>query len=166
MTDDEDVVPSSPEQITRFKALGFFPADYAVVQGGKVYASGAYFSVLRFPAFPASLPAMALAAVIMVPFHANSQDHTVEMGLLDPDGKPAKFAVQGSFRTAPTIEHKYGEPGTVPLVVPIQGLQFPTPGKYTFTFSIDHKQLASYQVDAIQVATIPLLQGISIPPQE
>lgn len=165
MTDD-DTVPSTPEKITSFNALGFFPADYAIVQDGKVYASGAYFSLLRFPAFPASLAAMALVAVIQTPFHTNQQDHVIEMGLLDPNDKRTAFSVQGSFRTAPKIEHKYGEPGTVPLAVPLHGLQFRTPGKYTFTLSVDNKLLATYPVDAVQVAMIPLPQGVPSPPQE
>jgi hypothetical protein len=167
MTDDTNfTAPSTPEKITSFKALGFFPADYAIIQDGKVYASGAYFAMLRFPAFPASLPAMALVAVLQVPFHTNQQDHRVDMGLLDPDGRPTAFSVQGSFRTAPKIEHKYGEPGTVPLAVPLHGLQFPTPGRYTFTLSVDTKPLDTYSVDAVQVAMIPLPQGVPSPPAE
>src|SRR5215470_18318310 len=102
---------ASAERLTAFKSRGFFPADYAAVEGAKVYASGAYWSMLRFPAFPAVLPSMSLVAVIEVPFHANYADHTFHMGLVDLDEKPFGLQIEGQFRAAPGIEHTYGRPG-------------------------------------------------------
>jgi uncharacterized protein DUF6941 len=165
MTDDV-TAPNTPEGITSFRAIGFFPADYAIIQDGKVYASGAYFGLLRFPAFPASLPAMALVAVLEAPFHSNQQDHVLEIGLLDSDDKPTPLRVQGTFRTAPKLEHKYGEPGTIPLAIPLNGLQFPTPGKYRFTMSVDGRQVARYLIDAVQVAMISPPEGTPPRPPE
>jgi hypothetical protein len=157
--------PDTPERITSFRALGFFPADYATVQDGKVYASGAYFNILRFPSFPASLPSMALVAVLEVPFHTNQQDHLLEMGLIDPDGQPTPFRVEGTFRTAPKIEHQFGEPGTTPLAVPIHGLQIPGPGKYRFTFAVDQKPLAQYAINVVQTVAISMPFGAGQRPE-
>jgi threonine dehydrogenase-like Zn-dependent dehydrogenase len=58
-----------------FTALGFFPADHAAAESGKVYASGAYWGTLHFPTFPAVLPSMALVAVVQQPFSAAHADH-------------------------------------------------------------------------------------------
>lgn len=152
LSEDPPAAPDTPAAISSFKTIGFFAADYATVQDGKVSAVGAYFQILRFPAYPASLPGMALVAVLEAPFHTNQRDHSMEIRLLDPDRKPTEFQVQGSFRTAPKIDQDFGEAGTIPLAVPIYGLQIPRPGTYKFTLSIDQKPLASYAIKAIQVA--------------
>lgn len=109
---------------------------------------------------------MALVAVLQSPFHTHQHDHVVHMGLLDPDDMAMALNIEGMFRTAPSIESKYGEPGVVPLAVPIHGLQFPIPGKYTFIVNVDGAQLASYPIHAVQVATIPVPQGPSSTPSE
>lgn len=155
---ESTTLPDSPQRLTSFRALGFFPADYATVQAGKVYASGAYWTTLRFPAFPAVVPMISLVAVIEIPFHANQADHQLKMGLLGPDDEAMGFRVEGTFRSAPKIEHKYGDPGTVPVAVPVHGLSFDRHGKYKFTLAVDGEPLARYPFDVIQIARI------SVPP--
>jgi hypothetical protein len=150
MTDDPKV-PNSPEKITRFEAMGFFAADYAAVENGKVYASGAFWSTLRFPIYPAVLPAMTLVAVIRIPFHENQQNHILAIEMLDSEGANLPLKIEGTFRSAPTIDHAYGEPGTVPIVVPIHGLTIERPGRYRFVLNVDNAQLASYAIEATQV---------------
>jgi hypothetical protein len=152
-TDTPEKEPS--ERLTSFRARGFFPADFAAVENGKVYASGAYWSLLRFETFPAVLPSMALIAVIEVPFHAYQADHAVEMSLVDPDDKPRGLRVGGVFRSAPGIEAKYGAPGLVPLVVPVHGLQVDGPGDYSFVLKVDTKEIDRYSFSVIQVASVP-----------
>jgi hypothetical protein len=157
----EEAVDPGPAKLTRFRARGFFPADFAAVESGKVYASGAYWSVLRFAQFPAVLPMMALVIVVEVPFHAYQADHVLDMGLVDSDSRPLKFHVQGVFRSAPGIEHKYGAPGLVPVAVPIQGLTFERPGDYSFTVAVDDSEIGRYPFTVLHVATLqgPAGQG-------
>lgn len=132
--------------------MGFFPADYAAAESGKVYASGAYWNVLRFPAFPAVLPAIALVAVLEQPYHASNEDHIFEMGLEDADSRRlGSMEVKGQFRAAPGIESKYGEPGVIPLAVPLHGLSFEHPGDYSFVLWLDGVELARYPFHVIQV---------------
>lgn len=150
--------PEAATDLTSFRAIGFFPADHATIESGKVYASGAYWASLRFPAFPAVLPQTSLVAVIEVPFHANQANHTFEMGLLDPDGQPNGVKVQAVFRTAPGIDLKYGQAGLLPAAVPISGLVFPRAGDYSFTLSVDGKFLARYPFAVVQVATVAPMQ--------
>jgi|SRR5262245_10235946 len=151
------------ERSTRFRARGFFPADFAAVESGKVYASGAYWSLLRFETFPAVLPSMALTAVVEVPFHAYQADHAVEMSLVDLDDKPLGLKVEGTVRSAPGIEAKYGAPGLVPIIVPVQGLRFDEPGDYSFVLKVDSSEIDRYKFSVIQVASVRAPSGYQRP---
>ena len=165
---EEDKVPhvsaGDPVRPTRFESRGFFPADYAIVENGKVYASGAFWSVLRFPSFPAILPSMSLIAVIKVPPHANYADHAFRINLVDRDENPAGMRVEGAFRSAPSIEHNVGAPGLSPIAVPIHHLTIDRPGEYSFTLSIDDSELDRYPFSVIQVASIALTTERQTPP--
>lgn len=153
---DDPHLEDSGKRLTSFRARGFFPADYAAGEGGKVYASGAYWSLLRFQTFPAVLPTMALVAVIEVPFHAYQADHVVEISLVDLDGNPSGLQVQGRFRSSPTIEAKYGAAGLVPIIAPVQGLRFDRPGDYSFVLKVDDMKIDQYGFSVIQVASVPV----------
>lgn len=132
-----------------FTALGFFPADHAAAESGKVYASGAYWGTLHFPAFPAVLPSMALVAVVQQPFSAAHADHEFAIALEDADGKPQALDVRGTFRAAPGLESKYGEPNVIPITVPIYGLPFDAPGAFSFVLRVDDVELARYPIRVI-----------------
>ena len=145
-------VEETTRAIEGFKALGFFPADYAASESGKVYASGGYWSVLRFPAFPATLPACTIVAVLQQPFHAAYADHQFAMGLEDSDGAPLGLDVQGAFRASPGDDARYGEPGVIPFAVPLYGLRFDRPGDYAFVLKVDGGEIARYAFHVVQVA--------------
>lgn len=134
---------------TTFSALGFFPADHAAAESGKVYASGAYWNTLRFPGFPASLAAMALVAVLQQPFHAAHADHEFEIALEDADGRRQPFEIRGQFRAAPGIDSRYGEPNVIPIAVPVYGLSFEQPGDFAFVLLVDGTELARYPIHVL-----------------
>lgn len=148
----DGAAPDSAAEIDGFEARGFFPADHAAAEGGKVYANGAYWNMLRFREFPAVLPSMVLVAVLQQPFHAALADHTFAMTMQDSDGNdlPA-VQVQGQFRASPAPESSYGEPGVLPFAVPLRGLEFKRPGRYSFVFSVDGQELARYPFRVIQL---------------
>lgn len=136
-----------PSALTGFRAIGFFAADHAVIESGKVYASGAYWSILRFPAFPFVLPSCAVVAVISVPFHATGdEEHAFRISLEDADGRAQAIQIDGSFRagTGP----RDGEPAVVPVAVPLFGLQFTGPGDYSFVLSVAGEEIARYAFHA------------------
>ncbi len=144
---------STPQAVEGFKALGFFTADHAVVENGKIYANGAYWQNLNFPAFPATLPAAAVVAVIQVPWHANNHDHTFGVELIDSDGRRVpSFDVKGQFRGSPAPMMNFGEPGIMPVALPIFGLLIERPGDYSFVLKVDTRELARYTVNVRQVA--------------
>jgi hypothetical protein len=163
MTGSPPESAASAERLTVFKSRGFFPADYASVEGSKVYASGAYWSTLRFPAFPAVLPSMSLVAVIEVPFPASFGDHSMQMRLVDLDEKLLGLQVEGVFRAAPAIENRYGQPGLTPVAVPIHGLVIERPGEYSFTLTVDDQEIDRYRFRVVQVASIEMTPGDGLP---
>lgn len=126
------------------------------MESGKVYASGAFWSLLRFPEFPAVLPAMSLVAVIRVPFHANFAEHTLVFSVIDQDEKPIAMRIEGTFRTALTIEHKFGAPSLTSVTIPIHGLKIDRPGEYSFVLTVDDDELDRFQFAAIQVPHIAM----------
>lgn len=132
-----------PGALSRFRAMGFFAADHAVVESGKVYAAGAYWSVLAFPAFPFVLPACAVVAVISVPFHAVNTESEFAIGLIDADGHSLGLRIQGTFLAL--AGPRDGEPGIVPFAVPLLGLNFPGPGEYAFTLDVAGAEIARYR---------------------
>jgi hypothetical protein len=134
----------------RFTALGFFPADHAAAESGKVYASGAYWSTLHFPSFPAALPSASMVAVVQQPFSAAHADHEFVIALDDADGKPQGLEIRGSFRAAPGLESRYGEPNVIPITVPLYGLRFEAPGDFAFVLRVDGDELARYPIRVIQ----------------
>lgn len=168
MTDEEEGSPARHDQVSAereaaagtrsidgFRALGFFTTDHAAVESGKVYSAGAYWSVLRFPAFPATLQTASIVAVIQVPFHANQADHKFTISLQDTDGRNLpQLRVEGTFRSAPTLEAAHGEPGVFPVAIPVYALQFERPGDYSFTMSIDDKNIARYPFRVVQIAVM------------
>lgn len=146
-----------------FSLLAFFAADHAEAANGKLYANGAYWNQLNLPSYPAVLPAITLAAVVEVPFGLLHSEHTIRMGLEDPDGRPLALKVEGKFRVGggPTME--YGDSTVIPIAVPVNGLVLPRPGRYTFTCSIDEKEMDTYSFRAIQIPVA--LQFNIVPPQ-
>lgn len=162
---DDSAQVQTAKKLSSFKSRSFFPADYAAVENGKVYVSGGFWSVLRFAEFPAVLPTMSLVAVIEVPFHANFSGHALSITLVDQDEKPAGVKIEGMFRSAPTIESRFGAPGLTPVAVPIQGLQIDRPGEYVFKISVDGDELDRYSFDVIQIANVNV-QPPASPPAE
>lgn len=140
------------QRIEGFGALGFFPADHAVAESGKVYVNGGYWTLLRFQEFPAVFPTCGIVAVLRVPFHKSQVDHNLVIRLEGSQGEPHPMRVDGTFRTAPGLEAQFGEPGTLPIAVSVHGLTFERPGGYRFILEVDDEFIADYSFRVIQVA--------------
>jgi hypothetical protein len=145
------VAPDSPASITRTSVLAFFAADYvAMSPDGKMNVNGAFFSLLRFPAFPATMPTLGIGVVIEMPFQDAMQDHSIRIVLRGPEHQELPVGVQATFRTAPGIEAQYGEPQLVPFGVTIPSVQIPTQGVYQLVLWFDNVEKATYRLRATQ----------------
>jgi hypothetical protein len=144
--------PDSPATIMRTSVLAFFAADHVVVApDAKMYVNGAFFSLLRFPVFPATLPTLGIGAVIEMPFQDSMRDHALRIVLRGPERQELPVRVEATFRTAPTIEAQYGEPQLVPFGVTIPSVEIPEAGVYHLVLWLDNLEKATYRIRAYQV---------------
>lgn len=132
--------------------MAFFVADHvAVAPDAKMYVNGGFFSLLRFPAFPATLPTLGIGAVLEMPFQDAMQDHVLRIALRGPEHQELPVGVQANFRTAPSIEAQYGEPQQVPFGVTIPSVEIPAPGVYHLVLWLDNVEKATYRIRASQL---------------
>ncbi len=157
------MTPDSPAPLTRTSVLAFFAADHvAVAPDGKMYVNGAFFTLLRFPAFPATMLTLGIGAVIEMPFQDAMQDHVLRIALRGPEHQELPVGVQANFRTAPSIEAQYGEPQLVPFGVTIPSVEIPSPGVYHLVLWLDNVEKATYRMRATQ---LPMTISSGIPPR-
>jgi hypothetical protein len=153
---EQNVVPDSPARITATRVVALFAADHAVVApDGKMYVNGGFVSVLRFPSFPATLPTLGMAAVLELPFQDTMQDRALRLGLRGPEGQDLPVRVEAQFRTAPSLEMRFGDPGQVPFAVTVTNIEIPVPGEYKLVLWLDGTEMASYSIRAIQTPMMP-----------
>src|SRR5689334_17638987 len=106
---DNPSAPDSPAAITRTSVLAFFASDHAVIApDAKVYINGGFFNLLRFPAFPATMPSLGVAVLLEIPFQDSLQDHSLRIVLRGPELQELPVRVEAQFRTAPTLESQFG----------------------------------------------------------
>ena len=147
--------PDTPEAITRTSVLAFFAADHvALSPDSKLYVNGGFFSLLRFVAFPATLPTLGIGAVLEMPFQDSMQDHVLTIGLRGPDQNDLPVRVEARFRTTPTIDAQFGEQHLVPFGVTVQNIQFPSAGVYKLVLSLDGKERKAYRLRAVQTPAV------------
>jgi hypothetical protein len=131
--------------------------DSAAVAEGKLYIQGGGWNMLTATMFPLIQSRIGLAAMVGVPWSATNRNHRLEVNLLGEDGPlplageesdpadPTKtrraVAIGGQFNIGrpPTLEA--GDRQNMPFAINFDGLQFPSPGSYSFTLSIDDVEI-------------------------
>lgn len=155
----EATVPDTPAALSSIEVLSFFAADHAALApDAKVYINGGFIYLLRFPTFPSILPTLGITACVRLPFQDTLKNHHLAIGLRGPGGQELPLRVEAQFRAAPGPEAQYGEAGLVPFAVTVTNIEIPGPGTFTLTFSIDHKELATYKLRALQTPMAPASQ--------
>ncbi len=144
--------------VGEFETYAFFPADHAEVVGGKVYANGAFWTLLRFPVYPQIIPMVSLVAVLSVPPFAFGRDHTIEVGMMDADGGALALKAEGTFRVDGGPELRPGESAVVPISLTVNFLRLEQPGDYAFRLFIDGEELDRFAFRAIEVRTPPVFR--------
>ncbi len=152
---EEALTPDTPAAITSTSVLALFAADHvAVAPDGKMYVNGGFISLLRFPAFPAILPTLGMAAVLQLPFQDTMRNHTIRLQLRGPDRQELPVSVEAQFRAAPTMEAEFGEAGLVPFGVTVTNVELPVPGAYELVLSFDNIEKKAYRMRAIHSAVV------------
>jgi hypothetical protein len=147
--------PDSPAAISRASVVAFFIADHvALAPDAKLYVNGGFFSLLRFPSFPAMLPSLGIGAVLEIPFHDMMRDHMVRIYLRGPEDQELPVRVEVNFRSIPGLEMKFGEPGLVPFGTTIANVEFPMAGAYQLVLSLDDTEMQTYRFRAVQTPMV------------
>lgn len=134
---------------TDFGALGFFLADYATVESGKVYASGGFWNRLRFTSFPATYT-FSVVAVLSVPWRANHQLHDFRVKFIDADGTVGAGELAGEIQVGAPPEAKVGDPTVVPVAATVNNFTFERPGDYAAVLEIDGSEISRSSFRALQ----------------
>ena len=137
-----------------FEALALFTADHAAVENGKVYVNGGFWDILSQPSYPAQI-SISLVAVIKVPYTAYLEDHRVTVELVDADEERLPLKIEGNVRVSAAPHMNPGEPSTLPLAFPLNGVSLERAGDYWFVLSVDEDELARYRIRAIQTVPVP-----------
>jgi len=157
---ESTAVPDTPAAITATAVVAFFAADHAAVApDGKIYVNGGGISLLRFPAFPATLPTIGIAAILELPFHDTMRDHLIRVGMVGPNDQELPVRVEARFRAAPSLEAQFGESGLVPFAVTVSNIEFPAPGRYTLVLWFDNVEKKRYGLRAIQTPIVASAGG-------
>lgn len=142
--------PSSPMD---FEALALFTADHAAVESDKVYVNGGFWDTLFLPSFPVQV-ALSLVAVIKVPSRAYQEDHRVVVEMVDADEGQLPLRIDGKLRVGASPHLNPGEPTTVPMAFPLNGVSLERAGDYWFVLSVDGDEIARYRIRAVQAPFI------------
>src|SRR5919112_144842 len=136
-----------------FQALALFTADHAAVENGKVYVNGGFWNILNQPSFPADV-SFALVAVIKVPARAFLENHRVKVEMVDADEEPLPLKIEGDVRVGAAPFMAPGEPSTLPLAFPLNGVRLDRAGDYFFVLSVDEREIARYRMRAVQLVPV------------
>lgn len=153
MTDDTRA-PDTPAALTSTSVVAFFAADHVASSDNKLYVNGGFFNLLRFPAFPATLPTLGIGVVLQIPFQDTMQNHVIGIGLRGPDDQVLPLRIEARFRTLPGPEAEFGEAQIVPFGVTIPNVQIPVPGAYQLVLSLDSRQITTFRLRAVQVPMV------------
>lgn len=126
-----------------------FLADHVVEAGRKLYANGAGWNVIRVPTLPAALPPFGIGILIHVPYHLTNQPHTLEITLVDLDGRQIPLTNASGAEPAETITATFnigrppnlepGEEQIVPMAINMFGLEIADLGFYKFVLTVDNE---------------------------
>ena len=132
-----------------FEALALFTADHAVVENNKVYVNGGFWDTLFPSVFPAHMT-MSLVAVIKVPSRAYLEDHQVLVEMVNADEERLPLRIEGNFRVGAAPHMRPGEPTTVPMAFPLNGVYLEHAGDYWFVLSVDGNEIGRYRIRVVQ----------------
>jgi hypothetical protein len=142
---------------TDLHAEAFFAADHAVVENGKMYVNGGYWTRLNHSSFP-SVQNFALGIVFHIPWHAHNQLHKFAIWFEDADGNQTQARMEGQFQAGLAADSRAGDYSLVPVALTVNGFVLQKPGDYAAVLEMDGTEVARWRFRAVQVIGVPMVQ--------
>jgi hypothetical protein len=137
-----------------FESLAFFAADHAVVENNKAYINGGFWDRILQVSYPAQI-SVSLVAVLRVPADAYLANHRLAVEMEDANRqKIPTLKIEGEFRVGASPALEPGEPTTMPVAFPLDGLTIERAGDYWFVLSVDGDELDRFKVRAVQIGLV------------
>jgi len=135
-------------------AEAFFTADHAVVESGKLYVNGGFWSRLNFPSFPV-VHNFAVCVVLHIPWRAHNQLHAFAVSFEDADGQLTTNRLEGQFQTAKAADMRTGDYSVVPIAIGVNGFVLQRAGDYAAVLQVDRTEVSRWRFRAVQVVRAP-----------
>ena len=155
-----------------------FLCDSVEGVGGKLYALGMGWNMISAAQFPARHSRIGIGIVIHVPYTSTNQMHEFFVHLETEDGVPLTLGEAAPENDPRTVENGYvvrlggqfnvGRPADLPhgdeqlitFALQLDGIEFPTPGRYAVVVSVDGTETSRLafrlrQVQQVQVQLPP-----------
>jgi hypothetical protein len=135
--------------------LTILAADYAnIAQGGKLNVMGIFRNIYA-TSFPAQHPSMVLIVKLGAELGEYGDDRNLTIKLLDADAKELM-----RFESAIKIPTPSGgQRPEVNAILALNGIVFPSPGRYQFSVQVDKDVKGHLPLDVLEVSTINPIQG-------
>lgn len=138
---------------TDLHAEAFFAADHVVVENGKMYVNGGYWTRLNYPSYPA-VQNFGLGIVFHIPWRAHNQSHKFAIWFEDADAQKIPIRMEGQLQAAPSPDMRAGDYSIVPMAVTVNGFVLQKPGDYAAVLEMDGTEVARWRVRAMQTVTV------------
>jgi hypothetical protein len=138
---------TAPE--TDFHVVGFFVADHAAVESGKVYVNGGFWDRLNLPSYPA-VTSFSVVVVLQVPWRAHNQTHKFGVRFEGSDAKLMPSRFEGEFQVGPPADQRAGDSSLLPVALPINSFLLERPGDYAAALELDGTEIARWRFRAVQ----------------
>jgi hypothetical protein len=131
------------------RPVAFFLCDYATVENGKVFASGAFWNRLLVAGFP-SVHHVSVVAVFEVPFTAHGRAASFVIRFEDADGQAVGPRIDGQMEIGHTPDERPGDESVVPFTARVEGLVLEQAGDYGAVLEVDGEVLSRWAFRAAQ----------------
>lgn len=131
------------------RPVAFFLCDYATVENGKVFASGAFWNRLLVACFP-SVHHVNVVAVFEVPFTGHDRGYTFVIRFEDADGRPVGPRIDGQMEVGHTSDQRPGDESVIPFTARVEGLVLEVAGDYAAVLEVDGEVLARWAFRAVE----------------
>ncbi len=117
------------------RPVAFFLADYAAVENGKVYTSGAFWNQMVAAEFP-SVHHLSVVAVFDVPFSAHGRSFDFTIRFEDADGGAVGPRIDGQMEVGRGGNGRLGDESVIPFAARVDGLVLAASGDFAAVLEI------------------------------